>query len=127
MFCFGREDFASNSQPPSDAPPGKFYKKDRFKSKEVHSKYKFEPNGYTSSKVTTENTSASEVSMNVPQATYVHMPFSTNSKFNQDDYYFFGTYIARVNARSYIARNAHVYRSVRTVAIDYRIYSLLVR
>lgn len=86
---FGRKDYSGNLLLPPDAVPRKFLKKDRSKSSEVHSNVEYGSHGYVSSKVTTENTSSSEISVDIPQATYVHMPFSTNTKFSQDDYYFF--------------------------------------
>lgn len=71
----------------------RFHKKERIKSsKEVQNKVATYDNGnkFISTRVTTENSSSSEVSMDMPQSTYMHLPFSPHSKFSQDDYYFFG-------------------------------------
>ncbi|XP_025425326.1 uncharacterized protein LOC112694154 isoform X2 [Sipha flava] len=67
----------------------KFLKKEQSKSSEVNDKIAYGSDGYVESKVTTENTSSSEVAMDIPQSTYMHLPFSTHTKFSQEDYYFF--------------------------------------
>jgi len=72
----------------------RFHKKERIKSShEVEKNVAYGDNRYASSKVTTENSTSTEVSIDIPQSTYMHMPFATHSKFSQDDYYFFGTFL----------------------------------
>lgn len=89
--CFA--DFSSDHlQVPQDHASHRFLKKERSKSSEVQNNVAYGTEGYVASKVTTENTSSSEVSMDLPQNTYMHLPFSTHTKFSQEDYYFFGTY-----------------------------------
>ncbi|XP_022165666.1 uncharacterized protein LOC111030463 isoform X1 [Myzus persicae] len=83
--------FSSHLAPPAEGNwPRRYHKKERSKSSEVQDNLSYDSNGYVSSKVTTENTSTSEVSMDLPQSNFMHvMPFSTHSRFSQDDYYFF--------------------------------------
>ncbi|KAL4097463.1 hypothetical protein QTP88_022245 [Uroleucon formosanum] len=81
--------FSSITVPPTQVPR-KYHKKNRSKSNEVQDNLSYGSDGYVSSKVTTENTSTSEIMMDLPQSNFMHvMPFSTHSKFSQDDYYFF--------------------------------------
>uniref|UniRef100_A0A2S2PQJ3 Neural proliferation differentiation and control protein 1 n=1 Tax=Schizaphis graminum TaxID=13262 RepID=A0A2S2PQJ3_SCHGA len=81
--------FSNNLEPPSHGSR-RFHKKLSTKSNEVQDNSSYGSSGYVTSKVTTENTSSSEVSMDLPQNTFMHvMPFSTHSRFSQDDYYFF--------------------------------------
>lgn len=71
----------------------RYHKKLNTKSSEVQDNSLYGSSGYVTSKVTTENMSSSEVSMDLPQSTFMHViPFSTHSKFSQDDYYFFGMF-----------------------------------
>lgn len=94
ILYFFQKDFANSLVvPQSDKSMSRRYqKKERSKSSEVRDNVAYGLNGFVSSKVTTENSTSSEVSMDIPQATFMHIPFSTHTKFSQDDYYFFGTY-----------------------------------
>ncbi|CAH1716699.1 neural proliferation differentiation and control protein 1 isoform X2 [Aphis gossypii] len=88
---YHQTDFSSNLVPP-DHGHGlhRYHKKLSTKSSEVQDNSLHGSSGYVTSKVTTENMSSSEVSMDLPQSTFMHViPFSTHSKFSQDDYYFF--------------------------------------
>lgn len=98
---------------PPDQLPRKYHKKERSKSSEVHDNIEFGSNGHISStKITTEN--SSEVSVDIPETSYMRMPFSTNTKFSQDEYYFFGMYIIKYSPDAlYIISKKHEERSCR--------------
>ncbi|VVC43370.1 Hypothetical protein CINCED_3A018179, partial [Cinara cedri] len=82
-------DFTGNLLVPEEAG-GRYHKKERSKSSEVQNNFGYASDvGFVAQQVTTENSSSSEVSVDIPQTTFVHMPFSTHTKFSQDDYYFY--------------------------------------
>lgn len=92
-ICIVIKEFSNTLAPPGEKLHRTYNKKERFKSKEVQTNFAYgTTSGYASSKVTTEN-SSTEVSMDVPQTSFIYMPFSVYSKFSQDDYYFFGKYL----------------------------------